>query len=187
MKTISLPAPKPLALPLSEALSRRRSQRAFTAGPVTDQELSNLLWAAAGITSKDGKRTAPSCLNLRAVTVFVLREDGAWRFDAENSSLEQATPEDLRAESTLGQHQFVDTAPVTLVFVAENTPRTAMARPSFIYLDAGAMVQNAYLAAVAMGLGGVARGSVNGAELGKRMGLPSTQEPIFCFTAGRPA
>ena len=76
---------------------------------------------------------------------------------------------------------------MTLVFVAENTPRTAMARPSFIYLDAGAMVQNAYLAAVAMGLGGVARGSVNGAELGKRMGLPSTQEPIFCFTAGRPA
>lgn len=187
MPTLKLPAPQPLTMPLSNALSRRRSKRAFTAEDLTPQELSNLLWAAAGVTDPSGKRTAPSCLDLRAVTVFVLRADGAWRYDAAQNVLEQTTPEDLRAASTMGQHQFVDQAPVTLVFVAEETPRTKMARPSWIYLDAGGMVQSAYLAATAMGLGGVARGSVDGAKLGERMRLPATQKPIFCFTAGRPA
>ncbi|MDO5532445.1 SagB/ThcOx family dehydrogenase [Sutterella sp.] len=186
-KTITLPAPKPLAMTVTDALAKRRSLRSFSTQPLSDQELANLLWAAAGITSPDGKRTAPSCLNLRAVTVFVLRADGSWRFDAEKNALEQTTPEDLRALSTMGQHQFVDTAPVTLVFVAEETPRTKMARPSWVYLDAGAMVQNAYIAATAMGFGGVARGSVPCADLGARMKLPATFAPIFCFTCGHPA
>lgn len=87
----------------------------------------------------------------------------------------------------MGQHAFVDTAPVTLVFVVEATPRTQMARPHWAYLDAGTMVEAAYLAGTALGLGGVARGSVAGPELGKRMKLPATYEPVFCFTCGHPA
>lgn len=186
MKTLTLPAPQKITRSLSEVLTHRRTQRNFSAAPLTDAELATLLWATAGETTSDGKRTAPSCLNLRAVSVFVLRADGAWRYEAAKHQLVQITDADLRAASTKMQHQFVDLAPITLVFVAEKTPRTAMATP-FLLLDAGAMVENAALATTALGLAGVPRGSLDGPELGRLMKLPATYEPIFCFTVGRPA
>lgn len=186
MKTIALPTPREMALPLGQTLAQRRSLRSFSQAPLTDTELATLLWATAGETTSDGKRTAPSCLNLRAVSVFVLRADGAWRYEAAKHQLIQITETDLRAASTKMQHQFVDHAPVSLVFVAEKTPRTAMATP-FLFLDAGAMVENAALATTALGLAGVPRGSVDGPALGRLMKLPATYEPIFCFTVGHPA
>ena len=181
-----LPPPEPMQMSVTEALRKRRTVRAISDRPLADDALSNLLWAAAGATTKDGKRTAPSCLNLRSVTVFLLAKDGVWRYDGEAHALHLIVREDLRAWSTLGQHQFVDQAPATLVFVAENTPLTQMAQPYFVHLDAGAMMENAAIAAAAMGLAGVPRGSLNGAELGRRMKLPATFTPIFCYTVGYP-
>lgn len=128
-RTIELPAPRELKMTLTEALKARKTIRSFTTEPISDADLSTLLWCTAGITRPDGKRTVPSCLDLRTVSVCVLRADGAWRWNASKNTLELLTPEDLRAASTMGQHAFVDTAPVTLVFVVEATPRTQMARP----------------------------------------------------------
>ena len=153
-RTIELPAPRELKMTLTEALKARKTIRSFTTEPISDADLSTLLWCTAGITRPDGKRTVPSCLDLRTVSVCVLRADGAWRWNASKNTLELLTPEDLRAASTMGQHAFVDTAPVTLVFVVEATPRTQMARPHWAYLDAGTMVEAAYLAGTALGLGG---------------------------------
>lgn len=121
-KTIELPAPRELKMTLTEALKARKTIRSFTTEPISDADLSTLLWCTAGITRPDGKRTVPSCLDLRTVSVCVLRADGAWRWNASKNTLELLTPEDLRAASTMGQHAFVDTAPVTLVFVVEAPP-----------------------------------------------------------------
>ena len=178
-----LPDPQPMPMTVTDALRKRRTIRSISDRPLTEAELSNLLWAAGGVTSKDGKRTAPTCLNLRSDSVVLLAKDGVWRYDGEKHALELVVREDLRAASTLGQHAFVD---ATLVFVAENTPRTQMAQPYFVYLDAGAMMENAAVAAAAMGLAGVPRGSLNGPELGKSMRLPATFSPIFCYTVGHP-
>ncbi len=58
---ISLPPPDRTGrIPLEQALARRRSLREFAARALTEQELSQLLWAAQGITHPDGLRTAPS-------------------------------------------------------------------------------------------------------------------------------
>lgn len=121
-RTIELPAPRELKMTLTQALKARKTIRSFTTEPISDADLSTLLWCTAGITRPDGKRTVPSCLDLRTVSVCVLRADGAWRWNASKNTLELLTPEDLRAASTMGQHAFVDTAPVTLVFVVEATP-----------------------------------------------------------------
>ena len=74
MKTIQLPAPKTLGtLSLEEALKARRTNRECTNAALDDAELAALLWACAGLTTEDGRRTTPSTLDLRAVSTYVLR------------------------------------------------------------------------------------------------------------------
>lgn len=91
-RTIELPAPRELKMTLTEALKARKTIRSFTTEPISDADLSTLLWCTAGITRPDGKRTVPSCLDLRTVSVCVLRADGAWRWNASKNTLRTSDP-----------------------------------------------------------------------------------------------
>ena len=186
MKTIQLPAAKALPMTLDEALTKRRTNRDCTAEALCDCELAALLKACAGITSEDGRRTTPSTLDLRAVSPYVLRADGAWRWNAVTNMLEQTAEADVRKVSTAYQFEYVDKAPVTIVFVADQE-RAKNARPTGVYVDAGTMGQSCYLAATSMGLAGCVRASFDHEELRKAMGLAEHLEPIVLFTCGRPA
>ncbi len=185
MKTIGLKNRLDLVMSLGEALAKRRSNRDCKTEQLTDDELATLLWACAGVTDKDGRRTVPSTLDLRAVTPYVLREDGAWRYDAQNNCLEQTTDEDVREVSTAYQFDYVKTAPVTIVFVADHE-RAKTARPTGVYVDAGTMGQSCYLAATALGLAGCVRASFDHNALREAMNLGEHLEPIVLFTVGHP-
>ena len=186
MKTIQLPQPAPMSMPLETALQRRRTNRAPDAGELSDEHLCALLWAAAGITTEDGRRTTPSTLDLRAVEAYVLRKDGAWRFNAQDLTLEQTSEADVRRLSTAYQFEFVEKAPVTIVFVAD-MERSKDARPQGVWVDAGTMAQSCYLAAASLGLAGCVRASFDHGLLREGMKLPERLEPIVVFTAGYPA
>ena len=186
MKTIQLPQPAALTMSLGEALLRRRTNRDCSAEPIGEAELAALLWACAGITSEDGRRTTPSTLDLRAVSPYVLRADGAWRFDAQANALVQTTCEDVRRVSTAYQFEYVEKAPITIVFVADKE-RSKTARPTGVYVDAGTLGQSCYLAAAALGLAGTVRASFDHDELRAAMKLDEHLEPIVLFTVGRPA
>lgn len=79
MKTIDLKAHLQLDMALGEVLQKRRTNRDCQSKQLDEEVLSTLLWACAGITDEDGRRTVPSTMDLRAVTSYVLRADGAWR------------------------------------------------------------------------------------------------------------
>lgn len=186
MNVISLPQPAALSLPLETALKQRRTNRNPRADELSDEHLCALLWAAAGITSEDGRRTTPSTLDLRAVDAYVLRKDGSWRFNATNLTLEQTSDEDVRRLSTAYQFELVERAPVTIVFVAD-MERSKDARPQGVWVDAGTMAQSCYLAAASLGLAGCVRASFNHNTLREGMKLPERLEPIVVFTAAYPA
>src|SRR5512140_1205480 len=58
---VVLPPPaRNLAQSLEQALMQRRSARSYTSPPVPLAAVSQLLWAAQGITAAGGRRTAPS-------------------------------------------------------------------------------------------------------------------------------
>lgn len=168
---------------LGEILEKRRTNCCCQTEELADDVLATLLWACAGITSEDGKRTAPSARDLRAVSAYVLRADGVWRYAAEDNAIEKITDRDVRVESTTHQSQWVGSAPVSIIFVADHAIAPELPSTT-LSVDAGTMAENAYLACTALGLAGCIRASLNHETLREAMQLPQTSEPILAFTVG---
>jgi nitroreductase len=83
---IPLPPPLPVDMVLEQSVSRRMSYRAYTATPVTDEELSTVLWAAYGVTTNGG-RTVYSPNGTYSTTIYVIRSDATYIYVAANHSL----------------------------------------------------------------------------------------------------
>ena len=194
-ETVKLPEPIRAAATLGDALSARRTERAFDGSALTDQELSDLLWAANGFNRpEDRKRTAPTAMNRQEIDLYVLRADGAWLWDAASNELRQASTNDLRGltgRSNAGAANFALSAPVALVYVVDYERQKMQQRPqdAFKYacVDCGFVGQNVYLHCAAAGLGTVFLGSLKPDEISAALSLPPTQVPVFAQTVGRPA
>lgn len=182
---ILLPWPTELTMCVGDALKKRRTVRDCRTEQIPDNMLAALLWASAGVTDADGRRTVPSTLDLRAVSVWVVREDGAWRYNAKHNTLERTSKTDCREQTTSYQFEYVTKAPVTLVYVADHE-RAKAARPTAVYVDAGTMGQSAFLAATSLGLNGCIRASFDHDKLAQVMNLEEGLEPILLFTVGLP-
>jgi len=75
---ISLPSPKKMGgVSVETALAARRSIRAYTKQPLTMADVGQLLWAAQGVTSPDGKRTAPSAMHRYPLEIAVVAQNVA--------------------------------------------------------------------------------------------------------------
>lgn len=187
-KSISLPPPERHGgLPLMEALAQRRSSREFASKPLPLPLLSNLLWAAYGMNRAEGGRTAPSALNAQEVDVFVALPSGAYRYDATAHALHLVAASDLR--SVTGYQDFVDEAPLDLVFVADHARMglTPVAqRESFASAAAGAIAQNVYLFAASAGLATVIRAWIDRTAIADALGLTHDQQVLLSQTVGYP-
>jgi SagB-type dehydrogenase family enzyme len=187
-KIIELPKPHMQGgMPLMEALKNRRSARAFTNKPLSDQILSDLLWAAFGVNRPEGRRTAPSTMNWQEMEIYVFKSDGTFVYDAKANGLRQVSPKDLRAQT--GRQPFVKDAPLNLVFVADLSRlrgRVSEETMSMVSADAGFISQNVYLYCASAGLSTVVRGMVDRKELGEALGLGENQRIILAQTIGYP-
>lgn len=188
--TIKLPPPEMEGgKPLMQALKERRSTRDFDARPLAPQTLSNLLWAANGVNRTDsGKRTAPSARDWREIEVLVVTAEGAYRYDPQAHVLKHVVAGDIR--KLTGTQDFVATAPVNLVYVADlKRMSNAGAEQQALYsaADTGFIAQNVYLFCASAGLATVVRGSVDREALGAALGLASHQSIILAQSVGYPA
>lgn len=160
-----------------EALSERRSERAYVKKTMPAQTLSNLLWAANGF-NRDDKRTAPTAMNRQEMELYVVFDDGAYFYDAKKNVLQRIVEGDVRA--ALGQFNITNEAALSIVMVADlNKSSVENAR-----LSAGYISQNIYLFAASEGLGTVARGSFNRDELPKALRLSEKQTIILVQPVG---
>ena len=87
-------------------------------GRCTAATLSNLLWAAWGTNRPDGHRTAPSALNAQEIDLYVALPEGAYLYDHAAHALNLVAGQDVRRVT--GYQDFVDKAPLDLVFVANH-------------------------------------------------------------------
>jgi SagB-type dehydrogenase family enzyme len=185
---IRLPAPdKRGGVPVMQALAKRRSAREFALTPLTMPVLSSLLWAAFGMNRRDGGRTAPSAINAQEIDVYVALPDGAYLYDAKSHSLRLVAASDLRRVT--GYQDFVDDAPLDLVYVADHSRMRMVpvaSRESYASVAAGAIAQNVYLYAASSGLATVLRAWIDRAAIADALGLTHDQQVLLSQTVGYP-
>ena len=183
---ISLPAPdKSGGMPLMEAIARRRSMREFSRKELPLPLLANLLWAANGINRPDGGRTAPSAMNTQEIDIYVALASGAYLYDTKANELQLVAGNDVRRVT--GYQDFVDEAPLDLVYVADHGRMKLVpvsSRESFASAAAGAIAQNVYLFAAGNGLATVIRAWIDREAIANALGLPHDHQVLLSQTVG---
>ena len=186
---IPLPAPpKEGGMPLMEALNNRQSARSYSEKPLSNQMLSNLLWAAWGINrSEDGRRTAPSSHNEQNTVLYCALADGLYTYDAQNHSLVLVTKKDIRAET--GTQDYVKSASLNLMYVAkgDSAANWDETRINAACVNAAFIAQNVYLFCASEGLSCVVRGSFDGEKLQEIMQLGNDKISVLAQSVGFPA
>lgn len=186
---VSLPKPQTEGgKPLFQALRERHSTREFDpAAKLSPQTLSNLLWAAAGVNRPDGRRTAPSARNQQETDIYITTAEGLFFYEPREHRLRTILTEDIRGLA--GQQDFVKTAPLNLIFVADYAKMgQSSADDKLLYSGAGAgfMAQNVYLFCASDGLATVVRAMIDRPALAKAMKLRPDQHIILAQTVGYP-
>jgi SagB-type dehydrogenase family enzyme len=188
---IRLPAPDFTNKSIEECMVQRRSIRGYKDKEISLQQISNILWAAQGITEqRNGFRTAPSAGATFPLEVFVAKKDGLFRYIPRSHAIKQEINKDIRkdiAKAALGQG-FISDAGAVIVITAI-FERTAMRYGSraarYVHIEAGHCAQNIHLEAVALGLGSVPVGAFRDDELSKLLKLKD-EEPLYIIPVGYP-
>ena len=169
------PLPRPrLKGPVSveQALRSRRSVRRYDERALGLDEVSQVLWAAQGITTTDGKRTAPSAGALYPLEIYLIAgkvndlAPGIYHYLPRRNALQLLRPGDARKQladvkAAWGQRWVWDAPAVVVISaVPRRTARKYGGRAMrYIYMEVGCVCQNIHLQCEALALGTVAIGA----------------------------
>lgn len=194
---ISLPAPKKAGgVSVEAALAARRSIRAYTAEHLTLADIGQLLWAAQGVTSADGKRTAPSAMHRYPLEIAVVAQNvdglacGAWHYLPSKHALEPLAPatsgDHLLAKATTQSQVHAAPAVFVIAAVYERMGPGPKNRTWTDY-EAGLASENLLLEASAMGLGAVVTGGIDPTIVKEAVKFTGPEEVIVVIPVGHPA
>jgi len=194
---VALPAPDTRGvLPLETTLSKRRSIRNYKDLALTLPEISQLLWAAQGITSKRGFRTAPSAGALYPLELYVAAghveglEAGIFHYLPQKHALVSIEKDDQRAalaRAALGQ-QPVRQAPAVFIFTAvpgRTAAKYGRRGTRYVLQEVGHAAQNLCLQAVALELGSVVIGAFSDEDVARILKLKDAEVPLCLVPVGR--
>ena len=177
------------------AIELRRSVREFAPRGLTLDDISQLLWAAQGITDKSGLRAAPSAGALYPLELYVVAGDvealpaGVYRYRSTTHDLVSVARGEYRkslASAALGQ-TCVRSAPAVLVMTsvyARSTAKYGQRGLRYAHIEVGHAAQNVYLQATARKLGTVFVGAFDDAAVSDALELPEDHEPLGLMPVG---
>lgn len=194
---IKLPAPDYRGnTSVEEALSKRRSVRFYSGEDLSIEEVSQLLWAAQGITGTG--RTAPSAGALYPLELYLVVGDvegldnGVYQYRPVEHELEKLVTGDVQVElskAAVGQNQeHVRDAAVDLVFTAvyeRTTGKYGERGIRYVHMEAGHAAQNVYLQAVSLELGTVVIGAFSDDKVKELVNAEEQEEPLYIMPVGR--
>jgi SagB-type dehydrogenase family enzyme len=189
-KVIQLPEPaSDGGMSVEAALAKRESVRHFTSVPLTLSLLSQILWAAQGITRDWGGRTAPSAGALYPLELYLALLDGFFHYIPRNHQLmhisESNFIEDLAAVA-LGQQCIRESSAVVVIAAVYKRIEQKYGRRGerYVKVEAGHAAQNILLQAVSQGIGAVPVGAFYDDDVRKVLSLPSDHEPLYLIPLG---
>lgn len=174
---------------LEEVLDTRRSIREYADRPLSHAEIGQLLWAAQGITSEHGFRTAPSAGALYPLETYVAIESGVYRYDPANHRLIKTFTGEWRkplGDAALRQGAVYD-APAVFLFAAvyqRTAARYGDRAERYVWIEVGHAAQNLLLQAAAMDLGAVPIGAFYDDQVKSLLQLPEDEEPLYLIPVG---
>lgn len=186
------PADPQGSAPLEKTIAARRSVREFEAEPLTERQLSQLLWAAQGVTGDDGLRSAPSAGALYPLEIYVATVGGLFHYGPERHELTAVRAGDPRpamCRAALRQ-EAVREAPAVFVIAAVHARmdkkygKTWSRR--YVAMEVGHAAQNLLLQAVALGLGGVPVAAFHEDRVRAALALPKNEDPLYLVPVGTP-
>ena len=192
---VKLPGPGTSGNRIEELLAKRRSVRRYAERDLSETVISRFLWAAQGISSKEGLRTSPSAGALYPLEIHAVIgegngfEPGIYRYIAEEHILTQEIPGDMRerlSRAALSQ-PMVGQAPVSLIISAvypRITSKYGKRGIRYADMEAGHAAQNVYLLGVELGIGTCAVGAFDDEEVKKVLKLPANEEPLYILPLG---
>jgi SagB-type dehydrogenase family enzyme len=180
---------------LEHTLFQRRSVRRYKKEPLTPREISQLLWAAQGVTNARGYRTAPSAGALFPLEVYLAAgwvtdlPAGIYKYNCRRHTLNRIVDEDKRGElcrAALNQRSIASAPAVLLICaVFERITRKYGQRGiQYTFIEIGHAAQNACLQAVAMGLGTVVIGAFRKNEIKMIANLAEDEQPAYMIPVG---
>jgi SagB-type dehydrogenase family enzyme len=193
--------PKPAfdgTVSVERAIKERRTIRAFRPDPLEMVQLSQLLWAAQGITDeRRGFRTAPSAGALYPLDVYAVVGEGGveglragiYRYHAASHSLELTGKGDRRkdvASAALSQ-MWIATAPVVFVITADYeriTRKYGERGIRYAHIEVGHVGQNISLQAGGLGIGAGIVGAFRDASVAEAIKAPKEHEPLIIIPVG---
>ena len=196
-EVIKLPEPQyDSDVSLEQSLLERRSVRDYSGQPLTLQEISQLMWAAQGLTDPRGFRTAPSAGGLYPLELYIVVGDvedlaaGAYRYQPDGHQLVKTADGDKRAELAQAalEQEWVEEGAVDFVFTAvyeRTTGKYGQRGIRYVHMEAGHAAQNLCLQATALGLGAVTIGAFYDKEVSQLLNLPADEEPLYVIPVGR--
>ena len=183
------PAPDKLSV-LKEVLKERKTIRQFdTAKVVSDEVIMDILWAANGVNREDGKRTAPSAVNMQDIELYLCKSEGVYYYKAQLEELEQVSATDIRPLFA-GRNVAALKSPVILLVSnkAKFEKFGEEAASRFSCMDAGYVSQNIYMYCSAAGMATVACAcGVNPKAIQEALGLPEGMVALLYHPIGYPA
>jgi SagB-type dehydrogenase family enzyme len=193
---------------VEQALSRRSSVREYKDEPLGLAEVSQLLWAAQGMTGTGSHRTTPSAGGLYPLEVYVAvgnvngLHPNIYKYHPGDHTLIKTADGDRRADlsrAAAGQQSVKDGAIVILISgVYERTTgkykeplhdmRTGsdyLSGIKYVHMEAGHASQNVYLQAASLRLGTVAIGALSEDDVRRIAGMPDDERPLCIMPVGR--
>ena len=194
--TLQLALPRGNKTTLEGALRQRRSALNFSTQPLSLEEISQILWAAQGVTDPpSGKRTAPSSGATYPITMYLSAhnidslEPGLYRYRSECHQLQLVAAGDYRRRihAIALRQQWALEASAVIIF-SGNSDKVARkyknhSRDS-VLLEAGHISQNIYLQCTALDMGVVAIGGFSRTEMHALLGLPEEEEVVYLNLIG---
>lgn len=180
---------------LEETILKRRSVRSYRDEALSLKEISQVLWAAQGVTGGGFKRAAPSAGATYPLEIYVVVkkledvEPGVYHYIVEKHSLEKTLSGDYSRELRYASwdQSSVGEAPVNLVFCAvyeRTTQKYGERGIRYVHMEVGHAAQNVYLQCQSLGLGTVVVGAFNDPEVKKILNL-TKEEPLYVMPVGR--